>query len=78
MRADHCGMAAGVPSSTGRKQGCSPETPATADICAAVAAQYSQADEDDPIAAIRTTLEAADIEFTNARTPGARMRRPGQ
>jgi hypothetical protein len=36
MRADHCGMAAGVPSSTGRKQGCSPETPATADICTAV------------------------------------------
>jgi len=36
MRADHRGMAAGVPSSTGRKQGCSPEIPAATDRCAAV------------------------------------------
>jgi len=43
-----------------------------------VAAQYGQADEGDPIAAIRTTPEAAGVEFTNARTPGARMRKPGQ
>ncbi len=41
-----------------------------------VAAQYGQADEGDPIAAIRATLEAAGVEFTNARTPGARMRKP--
>jgi len=43
-----------------------------------LAAQYGQADEGDPIAAIRTTPEAAGVEFTNARTPGARMRKPGQ
>ncbi len=43
-----------------------------------VAAQYGQADKGDPIAAICATLEAAGVEFTNARTPGARMRRPGQ
>ncbi len=43
-----------------------------------VAAQYGQADEGDPIAAIRATLEAAGVEFFNARTPGARIRKPGQ
>ncbi len=43
-----------------------------------VAAQYGQADQGDPIAAIRATLEASGVEFFNARTPGARMRRPGQ
>ena len=35
-----------------------------------VAAQYGQADEGDPIAAIRATLEAADVEFTNGKASG--------
>jgi len=43
-----------------------------------VAAQYGRADQGDPIAAIRATLEAAGIEFFNARTPGARVWKPGQ
>ena len=30
----------------------------------------------DPIAAIRATLEAAGIEFTDGDTPGVRLRKP--
>ena len=43
-----------------------------------VAGQYGKADEGDPIAAIRVTLEAAGVEFFNARAPGARIRKLGQ
>ena len=43
-----------------------------------VAGQYGQAEQSNPIAAIRATLEAAGIEFTNEGTPGVRMRKPGQ
>ena len=43
-----------------------------------VARQYGQADEGDPIAAIRAALEAAGVEFTNGRTPGVRLRKLGQ
>ena len=32
----------------------------------------------DAIAAIRATLEAAGIEFTNGQVPGARLRKLGQ
>ena len=32
----------------------------------------------DPLAAIRATLEAADIEFTNGDAPGVRLRKLGQ
>ena len=43
-----------------------------------VAGQYSQTEEDDPIAAIRAALEAAGVEFTSGRTPGVRLRKLGQ
>jgi hypothetical protein len=32
----------------------------------------------DPVAAIRTTLEAAGIEFTNGDEPGVKLREPDQ
>ena len=40
-----------------------------------VAGQYRQAEQSNPIAAIRATLEAAGIEFASGRTPGARLRK---
>jgi len=43
-----------------------------------VAGLHDRARQGDPIAAIRATLEAAGVEFFNARTPGARIRKPGQ
>ena len=43
-----------------------------------VAGQYDQANRGNPIAAIRATLEAAGIEFTTGRTPGARVRKLGR
>jgi len=43
-----------------------------------VARLHDRTKQDDPIAAIRATLEASGVEFFNARTPGARMRKPGQ
>ena len=43
-----------------------------------VAGLHDRTKEGDPIAAIRATLEAAGVEFFNARMPGARIRKPGQ
>jgi len=43
-----------------------------------VAGLHDRTKKDDPIAAIRATLEAAGVEFFNARTPGARIRKPSQ
>ena len=39
---------------------------------------HDQTDQGNFIAVIRATLEAARIEFTDGRTLGVRMRKPGQ
>jgi len=37
---------------------------------------YGRAAQFDAIAAVRTTLEAAGVEFTNGDAPGVRLRKP--
>ena len=39
---------------------------------------YGRTEQVDTVAAIRATLEAAGIEFTNGRVPGVRLRKLGQ
>ena len=39
---------------------------------------YGRTEQVDTIAAIRATLEAAGIEFTNGEVPGTRLRKLGQ
>ena len=43
-----------------------------------IAKLYCRTEQVDAVAAIRDTLEAAGIEFTNGDAPGVRIRKPGQ
>ena len=42
-----------------------------------VAGVYLRRSQDDPLAAIRATLEEAGVEFTDGEAPGVRLRTPG-
>jgi len=62
----------------GMRSGTSVHTVRSFEQAGRIASMYCRTDQVDAVAAIRDTLEAAGIEFTNGDAPGVRMRRPGQ
>jgi len=62
----------------GMRSGTSVHTVKSFEQTGRVAAMYGRTDQVDAVAAIRTTLEAAGVEFTNGDEPGVKLRKLDQ